>query len=135
MPYTVYAEGVSHGVRLIPERREYEISLDCRHPIVLYFTFRTFRKAYVCIAPEIFGMNIYRFDCASRELAVVSQLRGRAYDRFKRSLAWLRRQTQNRVHKFDIRFYWQLAFLAKKGLNSNLNLKMLAENYDGEATQ
>lgn len=66
------------------------------------------------------------------ELAVISQLRGRAYDRFKRSLRFLCKHTDERCRKFDLRFYWQLAWLSKMGLNSNLNLKLLAEKYDEE---
>lgn len=74
--------------------------------------------------------NIYHFNCANKELAVISQLRGRAYDRFKRSLDWLDKKTNSRWKKYNIQFFWQLAYLSKKGLNSSQNLKFLIDIYD-----
>lgn len=131
-PYTVYAEGVSQGAYLRTEWREYDVFLDYAYPIVLFFTFRTHRRAFVCVAPERLGMNVYVFSCASAPLSVLSELRGRAYDRFKRSLRYLCKITDNRCRKFSGRFFWQLAYLAQNGLNSTLNLQLLANKYDSE---
>ncbi len=130
--FTIYAEGVSFGVFLRPERKEYDVFLDPQYPIILYFTFGKHRRAYICANPDFMQSNVYKFSCSNRSLSVISQLRGRAYDRFKRSLRFLCKHTDERCRKFDIRFYWQLAYLSKKGRNSNLNLKLLAEKYDTE---
>ena len=130
--YTIYAQGVSQGAFLNPERKEYDVFLDAAYPIILFFTFKNYRRAFVCIDSARISTNIYKFSCVNKELSVISILRGRALDRFKRSLNYLCKHTANRCSTYDIRFYWQLAYLAKRALNSNQNLKLLAAQYDTE---
>lgn len=130
--YTIYAEGVSYGAYLRPSRREYDVFLDSRYPIILYFTVRNHRRAFVCASPDLMESNIHAFACTEAPLSVIAFLHGRAFDRFKRSLSYLCKYTENRCHEFGIPFYWQLSYLAKNGLNSTMNLRLLAEKYDAE---
>ena len=127
--FTVFAEGVSYGAFLNPEKGLYEVYLDYSQPILLYFTLNKSRRLYICTNPENSSTEIVKFPVANKPLSVMATLRGRAFDRFKRSLKYIKKVLKTDCTRYDIKFYWELAYLSNMNLTFSANLKSLVEKY------
>ena len=127
--FTVFAEGVSYGAFLNPEKGLYEVYLDYSQPILLYFTLVKSRRLYICTNPENSSTEIVKFPVANKPLSVMATLRGRAFDRFKRSLKYIKKVLKTDCTRYNIKFYWELAYLSNTGLTAAANLKALVEKY------
>lgn len=127
--FTVFAEGVSYGAFLNPEKGLYEVYLDYSQPILLYFTLVKSRRLYICTNPENSSTEIVKFPVANKPLSVMATLRGRAFDRFKRSLKYIKKVLKTDCTRYNIKFYWELAYLSNTGLTAAANLRALVEKY------
>lgn len=122
--YTLYAEGVLLGMEFYGA--DYIVSLDFSYPVVLYYTFHYHRRVYVIMRPS--GCDVCRCSDVSSPFSIITQLRGRSFDRFKRSLSYIVKKT-NGFHKFPPEFYFKLSFICSQGKNDMVNLNRLIEKY------
>lgn len=123
--YTLYAEGVFLGIENFG--KEYLVSLDFSYPVILYYTFKNHRRVYIIM--QAIGADIFKNDDISVPFSIISQFRGRALDRFKRSFRYIVKKTKDNSRKFSAEFYFKLAFLCQQGENDRLNLNKLVEKY------
>ena len=122
--YTLFAEGVllnleSYGTGHIA-------TLDFSYPVVLYYTFHHHRRLYVIMQPSV--NEIFHNNDVSRPFSVIAQLRGRSFDRFKRSLRYIVRKSKG-FHEFPSEFYFKLAVLCTHQKNDKINLNRLFYKY------
>ena len=122
--YTLFAEGVllnleSYGTGHIA-------TLDFSYPVVLYYTFHHHRRLYVIMQPSV--NEIFHNNDVSRPFSVIAQLRGRSFDRFKRSLRYIVRKSKG-FHEFPAEFYFKLSFLCTHQKNDKINLNTLFYKY------
>lgn len=122
--YTLYAEGVLLGMEFYGA--DYIVSLDFSYPVVLYYTFHYHRRLYIIMRAS--GRDVYRCHDVSSPFSIISQLRGRSFDRFKRSLAYIVKKTSG-FHQFPPEFYFKLSFICSQGKNDMVNLNRLIEKY------
>lgn len=122
--YTLFAEGVL--LDLEPEGAGYIASLDFSYPVVLYYTFHHHRRLYVIMRPSV--NEFFHNNDVSSPFSVISQLRGRSFDRFKRSLRYIVRKSKG-FHKFPPEFYFKLSFLCSHQKNDKINLNRLFNKY------
>ena len=122
--YTLFAAGVllnleSYGTGHIA-------TLDFSYPVVLYYTFHHHRRLYVIMQPSV--NEIFHNNDVSRPFSVIAQLRGRSFDRFKRSLRYIVRKSKG-FHEFPAEFYFKLSFLCTHQKNDKINLNRLFYKY------
>lgn len=126
--YTLYAEGSL--CRIDKDGEDHLITLDFSHPVILYYTFRYHRRLYVITSP---GTPVLRNDDVSGNFSIIAQLRGRSFDRFKRSMQYIVEKTEKRCYEFPAAFFWQLSYLAQAGKNDRINLGILIKKYTAQA--
>ncbi len=122
--YTLFAEGVlqsleSYGIGHIA-------TFDFSYPVVLYYTFHHHRRLYVIMRSSV--NEIFHCNDVSRQFSIIAQLRGRSFDRFKRSLRYIVRKSKG-FHKFPAEFYFKLSFLCTHQKNDKINLDRLFKKY------
>jgi len=126
--YSVFADGVF--IRKADTDDEAFITLDDDYCISIFYTVFNCRRAYICCSARMVDKNIHFFNECSSQLAVLNELTGRSYDRYKRSCEWLDKATLGKFHKYPCAFFWQLSTLCQRGLNSQVNLRLLVKQYD-----
>lgn len=122
--YTLFAEGVL--LSLEPYGTGHIAALDFSYPVVLYYTFHHHRRLYVIMRPSV--SEIFHNNDVSRPFSIVTQLRGRSFDRFKRSLRYIVRKSKG-YRKFPAEFYFKLSFLCSHQKNDKINLNRLFNKY------
>lgn len=126
--YSIYADGVLDTV--IRLKGKSLVSLDDRWPITLYYRFGCHRHLYICTEPEKIPVAPVReFRDVPRPLAAVSELEGRAFDRYKRSMYRLKQNTGGKIMKLPVEFFWLLAEKCSQGRNAMKAVDRLAEKY------
>ena len=73
------------------------------------------------------SLPVYKFKEVSSPLRVMAVLHGRAYDRYKRSLSYLKKRYTGKSSRFRSLFFMRLAALCRNGMNSNRNIEILAD--------
>lgn len=76
------------------------------------------------------GKFVNSFENVSENMSLVAHCRGRGFDRFKRSLEYLKEASDKKVMELPPAFWWQFAYLCNKGKNDRLNLNRLLMNYN-----
>ena len=122
--YTLFAEGVL--LNLEAYGTGHIATLDFSYPVVLYYTFHHHRRLYVIMQPSV--NEIFHNNDVSRPFSVIAQLRGRSFDRFKRSLRYIVRKSKG-FHEFPAEFYFKLSFLCTHQKNDKINLNRLFYKY------
>ena len=126
--YTLYA--AASLCRIDKDGEDHLITLDFSHPVILYYTFRYHRRLYVITSP---GTPVLRNDDVSGNFSIIAQLRGRSFDRFKRSMKYIVEKTEKRCYEFPAAVFWQLSYLAQAGKNDRINLGILIKKYTAQA--
>lgn len=127
--FHIYAEGVFHSMQHI--ENETEIVLDDKYPFILFYTFPYHNRIYICCSKEICNKNLFSLYNVNKEFSIISILEGRrSFDRFKKSLDYLKQKTNGEILKLPAAFFWQLAYLCKIGHNNSYNLEKLTKKYN-----
>ena len=124
---SVYAEGVFAGKDFY--NGEVEILLDSRYCTTVYYTYKLHRRLYICCVPEKQKGISTTLPRISKAVTVISQLRGRHFDRYKEGMSFLNQATKGQFYKLPPQFFWQLSILCRSGKNSNFNIKNLVRRY------
>ncbi len=125
--YTLFAEGSL--LELEPYGNGHIATLDFSYPVVLYYTFHHHRRLYVIMRPS--KGEFFHNNDVSRPFSIITQLRGRSFDRFKRSLRYIVRKSKG-FHEFPAEFYFKLSFLCTHQKNDKINLDRLVQKYYGQ---
>lgn len=123
--YTLYAEGFLCGIER--DGADFLVTLDFSFPVILYYTYRYHRRIYIISRPC--PPCITKSRDVSREFSIISQLRGRSFDRFKRSVKYIADRTGRTCFGFPAAFFWQLSYLCIAGKNDRINLNLLIKKY------
>ncbi len=127
--FTTYAEGFFLGEQIIDN--EVYILLDEKYPVILYYTYHNHRRLYICSDPAVTNFkNICSFPNVSKELAVITQLRGRAFDLFKENMDYFNAATKGKVYELPASFFWELSFQCKKKCNTRETINRLWSLYN-----
>lgn len=123
--YTLFCEGRLLHIEKLPNK--FELTMDFDYPVVLYYTHRHHRRLYIITKPcKPFIME--NADVLS-PFSIIGQLRGRSFDRFKRSMWYIKKKTLGSCYTFPPSFYFKLLFLANNGKNDRFNLNQLIKQY------
>ena len=125
--YTTYAEGVFLSMDTESEDGVI-INLDADYTFFLYYTFKFHRRLYIC-STKIPG-NDHKFENVNEPVKILCQLRGRAFDEFKRSVNYLNKSTKGSFYHLPPMYFWQLAALCRARKNSRINLELLTKRYN-----
>ena len=122
--YTLYAEGNLLGMN--DQGPYFKLNFDFESPVCLWYTHTQHRRVYIIMKP-----TLYKMESADviGDFSILSQLRGRSFDRFKRSLKYICRITKCACYTFPPAFYYSLSNLAAVGKNSRANLILLTHRY------
>ncbi len=124
---SVYAEGVFLGKDFY--KGDVEIILDSDYCTTVYYTYKLHRRLYVCCNPGKKGINATALPMVNQEVTILTQLRGRHFDRYKEAMSLLNKATKGQFYKLPPQFFWQLSILCRTGKNSNFNIKNLVRRY------
>lgn len=129
VPYTFYAEG--EIVNNFYDDGSTYVSLDDQYIMILYYYFKVakHRRLYICCNPLYAPGDENKFPECKKKLAVIKQLRGRSFDRFKQASNFLNKKTNGDFYRFKISFFWQLSILCETGKNNNKNILKLYYQY------
>lgn len=126
--FSTYAEGVFLSRQFFEGQAE--ITLDDSYCFSLYYTFPHHARVYICCSTsksKRYNISIYN---VNKDFAVIAKLEGRrSFDRYKNAMSYLNKITCGEVLKLPPQFFWQLAYICKKGKNSNRNLEILIKRY------
>lgn len=123
--YTLYAEGFLCGIE--KDGEDFLVTLDFSFPVILYYTYRYHRRIYIITRP--YPPFAVRNSDVNREFSIISQLRGRSFDRFKRSVKYIADRTGRTCFGYPAAFFWQLSYLCIAGKNDRVNLELLIKKY------
>lgn len=131
--YSIYADGVLD--ELVMRMKDKSIvTLDERWPVTLYYRFGIHRHLYACSLPELLpGAPIKTFQDVPRPLAVIAELTGRSFDRYKRAMWRLKESTGGKIMRMPPEFFWMLAQKCEQGRNSMEAVDRLAEKFLSES--
>lgn len=122
--FTLFAEGFFLERQIISN--EVHIVLDEKYPVFLYYTYQNHRRLYICASPEVTNYkNVFNFPNVSKELALISQLRGRSFDLFKENMEYFNAATKGKIYELPPSFFWELAFHCEKRCNNRENINRL----------
>lgn len=127
--YHIFAEGVFVSKQI--ENNQTEITLDDNYPFILYYHFPHHARIYICCSKEKCSKNLFSLYNVNKEFSIISILEGRrSFDRFKRAMDYLNQKTEGEVYKLPVSYFWQLAYLCKKGRNNSYNIETLTKRYN-----
>jgi hypothetical protein len=130
--YTLYAEGASCGITDTGDT--FKVSFSPSGTIILFYTFPHHRRLYAVRRESTAGIRKQFIDCVE-PLFSLFQLRGRAFDRFKRALEYIKKTAGARCFDYPSLFWFQLACLCREDKNSLLNISILMHRYDPDNPQ
>ena len=122
--YTLFAEG--NRLCMNREGPFIKIDFDFSSPVCLWYTYKFHRRLFIIMQPTLYELE--SVDVIGT-FSILTQIQGRSYDRFKRSLRYICRMTQKQCYKFPPMFYFSLSTLAVEKKNSRENLRLLAHKY------
>ena len=126
--FSLFAEGALLSVFSMGPGMESFVTLEDEHPINLFYKINGRRYLYICTSVrEMESLPVYKFKEVSSPLRVMAVLHGRAYDRYKRSLSYLKKRYTGKSSRFRSLFFMRLAALCRNGMNSNRNIEILAD--------
>lgn len=127
---TLFAEGTL--LSQIDKDQYYELELAKSKCIVLYYKLHfNHRRLFIVCDPRLMQNKFVKdFTLVSDSLSVIAELHGRGFDRFKRSIEYLNKATDNQIMDLPPAFFWQLAYICRNGKNDKANLNKLANNYN-----
>lgn len=121
--YTLFAEGnLINSFKLLNRTH---LTFNAEYPILLYYTFPNHRRLYLCTRDES-GIT---FPGIKEKLRILTQIRGRSFDRFKRSVDYLNKEYHGTIQFMPYSFFWVLSDICKKGHNDSINLDLLYQRY------
>ena len=131
--YSIYADGVLD--ELVMRMKDKSIvTLDDRWPVTLYYRFGIHRHLYACAAPALLpDAPVKVFKDVPRPLAVIAELTGRSFDRYKRAMWRLKESTDGKIMRMPPEFFWMLAQKCEQGKNSMEAVDRLAEKFIAES--
>ena len=131
--YSIYADGVLSELVMRMEDKSI-VTLDDRWPLTLYYRFGIHRHLYACALPEILpDTPVKTFQNVPKPLAVIAELTGRSFDRYKRAMWRLKENTDGRIMRLPPEFFWMLAQKCEQGKNSMEAVDRLAEKFITES--
>lgn len=126
--FSIYADGVLDAVVRLKEKSF--VTLNDRYPITLYYRFGIHRHLYVCTStsgfPNFPAKTLEGVPCP---MAVLAELTGRAFDRYKRSMYRLKNDTNGKVMRLPPEFFWMLAQKCEQGKNAMKSVDRLMQSY------
>lgn len=131
--YSIYADGVLDDMVMRMKGKSI-VTLDDRWPLTLYYRFGIHRHLYACALPQMLtGAPVKTFRDVSKPLAVIAELTGRSFDRYKRAMWRLKENTDGRIMRMPPEFFWMLAEKCEQGRNSMKAVDGLAEKFIAES--
>lgn len=137
---SVYCEG-----RILNNKQVdfgYSLKVDFEKCFTIYYTYNQLkqkkkknRRLYICCNPVFLGnINKYHLNFVSKDVCIINQLRGRAFDEYKMSISYLKEATDNEVLDLSPGFFWQLSELCKSFENNYVTLELLTKKYNPTIT-
>lgn len=131
--YTLYAEGILLSKEKLSDC--FRLEFEKRNCLILYYTMKKYRRLYIVSSPELFNNKFkFSFEDVSEPVSVIAQLRARSFDRFKQTISYLRKTTDDDVLRLPVQFFWQAATLCSLNKNSKFNIDNLVKLYDAKYT-
>ena len=134
--FSLFAEGCVLGVYAGEPGEAAHVILDASHPVALYYHVAGRRRLFICMSGDMgkeFPKRI--FPETLSEVSVLTELSGRAYDRYKRTMEWAARHVGPAVFTLPPDFFLVLAELCRGGRNSGANISLLLSRHGMEVPQ
>lgn len=131
--FSLYAMGKLKSVVRLQDKSF--VTLDDDYVISLFYRLGKHRHVYICASPRILpGVPTRNFSGVDKPLAVLSELTGRSFDRYKRALYLLSSNAKSKdsFSKMQISSFWNIAQLCALGKNSLQNLMRVVELDSGK---
>ena len=126
--YSLFAEG--SFLKMEKTETEYYIDFNADNVLIVFYHFPFHRRLYITCNPAKFNnKEIHVLEGVDNERSVLVQLQGRAFDRFKRSLDFIKKETDNTCFSLQNEFWFQMANLMRAGKNSTLNMKTVISRF------
>lgn len=126
--YTLFAEGSFE--KKVSEGDFHQIEFREDNILVLFYHFPFHRRLYVTSAPSLFNNeNVHTLDGVDTERSILAQLRGRAFDRFKRSLSYIQEHTDYKCFTYPNEFWLRIIYLMQAGKNSLHNIQSIISEF------
>lgn len=128
--FTTFADGVFVSKEVF-DSDSVSINLDGNYCIMLFYTLGSSRNVFLCSTQEkIKKINEQFFVNVSEPLGIMNILTGRAYDRFKRSLDYVKKATQGKVLYFPEQFFLEFSVMCENGHNNSECIERLVKLYN-----
>lgn len=127
--YSIYVEGTL--VSQIDCGSYYELEFSKGKILILYYNFKLkHRRLYIVCNPDQMENSYEKFFLGlSDKMSIIAELRGRGFDRFKRSIDYLKKATENQIMSLPPAFWFQMAYICRNGINNRFNLNNLVIRY------
>jgi len=129
---SLFAEGKLLSKIKVPEG--FLLEFPQNKCIILFYkvNYRQRRLYVVCNPEQMKNIGVYTFEKVNTPMSIVTELRGRGFDEFKRSLEYIKKATNNLVYDMPPVFWWQYGFICKNQKNNRVNLNLLLQKYNLE---
>lgn len=126
-PYTLFAEGAFVSIKGNKDEG-YQVDFSEDYMLLLFYHFPFHRRLYVTVnhfhsLPKNSLMGV------SQKRVILAELQGRAFDRMKRSLAYLKKLTGGNCFSFPKEFWLRFIALMRSGKNSQQNIDTLVKEF------
>ena len=127
--YTLFAEG-----KFLSKHSDdncTEITFAKKGILILFYHFpkhgrSQHRRVYITCNPDTFeNKYVHSLEGVSEERTVLAELRGRAFDRLKMSLEYIRKETNDECYTYSNEFWLKVSYLMHAGKNSQYNINNL----------
>lgn len=127
-PFTCYAQG--SFIRMEDYETEYKISFCEKSVLILFYHFDFHRRLYITL-PEnsLSEVENKKFWNITENRQILAELRGRNFDRFKRSVDFINDFTKGDCYNFPASFWSQITMLCEQNRHCKKNLNFLCESY------
>lgn len=123
--FSLYVQGRVLDVASMGNGESSFVTMDSDWPMALYYRVMNRRHIFICTQSSICGFATRIFPEAMIPLTVLTELDGRAYDRYKRTMRMLEDKTKGDCFMSPPDFFIRLAELCRCGRNSMSNVMLL----------
>lgn len=104
--------------------------------IVIFFVhYNYLRRIYVTANTQVYpDQRPCYFDFCDSDRYLIAKIEGRSFDRFKRSLEYLKEKSDN-LYSLNISFWYRFIYLIRAGKNSKTNLDTIISEFSGEINE
>lgn len=126
--YSLFAEGSFQRKEKTDEY--YILDFKADDILILFYHFSWHRRLYVtCNPPKFNNRHIHTLEGVEGERSVLAQLRGRAFDQLKRSLYYIKKETDCLCFSYPNAFWTQIIYLMQNSKNSHTNMDIIISRF------